>query len=377
MGEIALRRRSVVLHDRCVGAVAGCGTPHGRHGWPEESRATPPATARRPPGGESYHRRVPSRSLKDRIEALPAVSRRTQLTTAVAVVVTQALIAVTGSVVRVTGSGLGCSTWPQCHPGSFVPVEHPEFAALNQWIEFGNRLLTGVVGAIAFAAFAFAWLDRPRRRHYVRLAFIMPAGVVVQAVIGGVTVWMDLLWWTVAVHFLVSAAMVWLAVLLVHAVDEGDGDPVRVVSTRVSGLLAASAVVMVGLLIAGTMVTGAGPHAGDPLTPRLALPVETLAHVHAGFLFAYFGVLLGAGVLMRAERAPRALWRRYGVLVLVVLAQGALGFIQFWTGVPELLVSLHVLGAMGVVVATAALWCGTRERPRSPIEAAPAEAVAA
>ncbi|WP_285499284.1 heme A synthase [Actinokineospora sp. NBRC 105648] len=313
---------------------------------------------------------MPLESLKTRIDTLldraPAPTVRLRRAVAIAVVATQALIAVTGSVVRVTGSGLGCTTWPQCQPGSLVPVDHPEFAALHQWIEFGNRLLTGVVGIVAFAAFVLAYATRPRRKHYLRLAFLMPAGVVVQAILGGVTVRLDLLWWTVAVHFMVSTIMVWLAVLLVHAIDEGDEPPVRRGPAGLSGLLLASIVVLVGLLVAGTMVTGAGPHAGDPKTPRLDIPVETLAHVHAAFMFVYLGLLLAAGVLLRTGNSTPQLWRRYVVLIAVVIAQGSLGFIQFWTGVPELLVSLHVLGATGVIIATATLWCATRTRAIAP-----------
>jgi cytochrome c oxidase assembly protein subunit 15 len=313
-------------------------------------------------------------SLKDRIDRLPASSARTQRGVAIAVVVTQALIAVTGSVVRVTGSGLGCTTWPQCHPGSMVPVEHPEFATLHQWIEFGNRMLTGVVGFIAIAAFVLAYLERPRRARYVRLALIMPLGVVVQAVIGGATVRLDLLWWTVAVHFMVSTVMVWLAVLLVHAVDEGDGPRVPHGPSGLRPLLTAMTVVLVGLLIVGTMVTGAGPHAGDPKTPRLDLPVETLAHVHAAFLFVYLGMVVAAGFLLRSggDLAQR---RRHYALVATVLAQGTLGFVQFWTGVPEMLVSLHVLGAMSVIIATATLWCSTRDYPRATAHTDQAQAV--
>ncbi|MCG8918496.1 COX15/CtaA family protein [Actinokineospora sp. PR83] len=303
-------------------------------------------------------------TLKNRIDRLPGASVRTQRAVAVGVLLTQALIAVAGSVVRVTGSGLGCSTWPECQPGSMVPVDHPEFAALHQWIEFGNRLLTGVVGIIAFAAFALAYLDRPRRRRYVRLGFIMPAGVVVQAVIGGMTVRFDLLWWTVAVHFLASALMVWLATLFLHSIDEGDGPPVHRGLAPLRGLLPLMVVVLVGMLIAGTMVTGAGPHAGDPNTPRLALPVDTLAHVHAAFLYVFLGMLVAVGVMIKADAdAPPVLWRRFLLLTAVVLAQGLLGFVQYWTGVPELLVSLHVLGATAVIAATASLWAGTRERP--------------
>ncbi|WP_018686133.1 COX15/CtaA family protein [Actinokineospora enzanensis] len=305
-------------------------------------------------------------TLKARIDRLPAPSRRAQRAAAITVVVTQALIAVTGSVVRVTGSGLGCRTWPQCQQGSMFPVDHPEFAMLNQWIEFGNRLLTGVVGIAAFAVFALAYLVRPRRRHYLRLALTMPVGVLVQGVIGGITVRLDLLWWTVAVHFLASAVMIWLSVMVVHAIDEGDEPARRRGPAGLAGLLGISVVVLLGLLSAGTMVTGAGPHAGDAATPRLDLPVETLAHVHAAFMFVYLGLLLGAGVLLRTNGTTGLLWRRYLVLVGAVLAQGLLGFVQFWTGVPGVLVTLHVLGATLVIAATASLWCTTRERTLTP-----------
>ncbi|GGS33179.1 COX15/CtaA family protein [Actinokineospora fastidiosa] len=303
-------------------------------------------------------------SLKTRLDTVRPLSRRTQRSLAWAVVVTQALIAVTGSIVRVTGSGLACTTWPECHPGSMVPTEHPEYADLNQWIEFGNRLFTGVVGLIAFAAFAAAYLDRPRRSRYVRLALIMPIGVAVQAVIGGITVRFDLLWWTVAVHFMASAVMVWLAVLLVYAVDEQDGPPRPVGPPVLGRTLQAMAALLVALLIAGTFVTGAGPHAGDALTPRLDVELETMAHVHAAFLYAFLGLLVAVGLMLRRV-GSRRLWRHYIVLVAVVLAQGALGFTQFALGVPELLVALHVLGAMAVIVAAAALWSAAHPRERA------------
>jgi cytochrome c oxidase assembly protein subunit 15 len=273
------------------------------------------------------------------------------------VVATQALIAMTGAVVRVTGSGLGCPTWPECFPGSMVPVAHPEYAALHQWIEYGNRLFTGIVGIVAGAALVLALLNKPRDRRYLRLAIAMPVGVVVQAVLGGVTVRLDLVWWTVAIHLLASTVMVWLATLLVHAVPGDDTRP-GVGSRPVGTWLYVQTALLAGLLVTGTMVTGAGPHGGDPDTPRLDLPVETLAHVHASFLYAFLGSLVLLGFLLRG--VPNAPWRRYQVLVGVVLAQGTIGLVQFWTGVPELLVSLHVLGAMTVIVATASLWCGIR-----------------
>jgi cytochrome c oxidase assembly protein subunit 15 len=300
---------------------------------------------------------------------LPTPSRRLQRACAIAVLATQALIAVTGSIVRVTGSGLGCPTWPRCLPDSMFPVEHPEYATLNQWIEYGNRLFTGIVGIVALVCFALAWLTRPRRRRYLRLAAAMPIGVLLQAVLGGITVRLDLLWWTVSAHLLASVVMVWLAGLLVHAVDEGDGPAQQVGPPGIRGLLLAQTVILAGLLIAGTMVTAAGPHAGNPKTPRLDLPVDALAHVHAAFLFVFIGLLIALGVLLGLG-APRRLKIRYGVLVVTVLAQGTLGFVQYWTGVPEILVSLHVLGAMLVIIATVTVWCAARVRPEEGVSSA-------
>jgi cytochrome c oxidase assembly protein subunit 15 len=301
---------------------------------------------------------------------------------AVAAVIAQGGIAVTGSVVRVTGSGLGCPTWPQCFPGSLTPQRHPEVAALHQWVEFSNRLLTGVVGVISLACLVLALLVRPRRRRLVLLAATMPVGVVAQAVIGGITVLSGLAWWTVAFHFLVSMVLVWLAVLLVAAVGEGDAPPRWALPPALRGLLGTATVVFAALMIAGTMVTSAGPHAGDLATPRLDIGIPALAQLHADLLVAFLGLLAGLGFAMRAVGVPARTWRRYLVLLIVVLAQGVLGAVQYATGIPEGLVSLHVLGAATVVVALAALWTAARVRdgaqpPSSPSEVAGEASVSA
>lgn len=305
---------------------------------------------------------MPFSTIRARIDRLPNPSRRLRLGVAIAVVATQALIAMTGAIVRVTGSGLGCPTWPQCLPDSMVPVERHEYALLNQWIEFGNRLFTGIVGIVAVAGFVLALLNKPRDRRYLRLGVAMPLGVVVQAVLGGITVRLDLVWWTVAIHLLASTVMVWLATLFAHAVPRDGGPrtarPARPVDRTTGAWLYAQTALLACVLVAGTMVTGAGPHAGNPKTPRLALPVETLAHVHAGFLYAFLASLLLLGLRLRVLPSPP--WRRYRLLLAAVLVQGAIGLVQYLTGVPELLVCLHVLGAMTVVVATASLWCGLR-----------------
>ncbi|MGH3919256.1 MAG: COX15/CtaA family protein [Pseudonocardiaceae bacterium] len=287
--------------------------------------------------------------------------------TAIAAVITQGGIAVTGSVVRVTGSGLGCPTWPQCFPGSLVPEPHPDVAALTQWIEFGNRLLTGLVGLVGLACLVIALLVRPRRRRLILLAATMPLGVAAQALLGGFTVLTGLAWWTVAAHFLVSMVLVWLAVLLVAAFAEGDAPPRWHLPGALRGLLGTATAVLAALLIAGTLVTAAGPHAGDIAAPRLAVGVPAMAQLHADLLVGFLGLLAGLGFALRAVGIPARAWRRYLVLVGVVGAQGALGVVQYLTGVPEVLVSLHVLGAASVVVAMAALWTSCRTRDHMPL----------
>jgi heme a synthase len=309
------------------------------------------------------------------LDRIPAVSPSVMRALAVAAVVAQAGIAVTGSVVRVTGSGLGCPEWPECFPGSLVPVPHPEVEPLTQWIEFGNRLLTGVVVLVAGACLLAALATRPRRARLTRLALVQPIGVIAQAVIGGGVVLLGLVWWSVSVHLLVSMILVWLAVQLVAAASDGAGAPRRLVPGPARGLVATSTAVLAAVLVAGSFVTAAGPHAGDAKTPRLQVSVETVAQVHAELLVGYLGLLVGLGFALRAVAAPSRVLRRYGVLMAVVAAQGLLGAVQYALGVPEILVSLHVLGAALVTVAAAALWASLTERPAVPVPA-PARAPA-
>jgi cytochrome c oxidase assembly protein subunit 15 len=294
---------------------------------------------------------------------LPATSPGLMRRLAIAAVVAQAAIAVTGSVVRVTGSGLGCPTWPQCFQGSLVPVSNADVAPLHQWVEFGNRMLSVVLVLVAGACLLAALNTRPRRRRLTLLAAVMPAGVVAQAVVGGVTVLAGLVWWTVAPHFLLSMVLVWLAVMLVAEAGRTDPCPAAPLPRR---LVTASVAVLAAVLVAGTLVTAAGPHAGDAETPRLDLRVELLTQVHGSLLLAYLALLAALGLALRATGATASVWPRYWLLVAVVLAQGALGRIQYALGVPEGLVSLHVLGAGLVTIAAASLWSATNRRVPAP-----------
>jgi len=300
------------------------------------------------------------------VDRLPLPSVRTQRMIALAVLLSQALIAVTGSIVRVTASGLGCPTWPQCFPGSFTPVPHAEVPVIHQAVEFGNRLITFAV--VITAILAVLAVTRARRRREVRVyAWLMPASTVLQAVIGGITVLTGLLWWTVAIHLVVSMAMVWLAALLYVKVGEPDDGVVTPVAPNpLRQLTVLTAVVLSATLVTGTLVTAAGPHAGDKspqrVVPRLEVEIVTLVHAHATLMVAYFSLLIGLAAGLLAVRAPRRVMRRLAAVVGLVLLQGLIGVVQYHTGVPAVLVALHVAGASACTAATAMLWASMRQR---------------
>jgi cytochrome c oxidase assembly protein subunit 15 len=340
-----------------------------------------------------YDRSVPvGRFLLRLVDVLPLPSLRTQRLVAAAVVLSQGGIAVTGAIVRVTASGLGCPTWPQCFPGSFVPVPHAEVAVVHQVVEFGNRMITFLV--VLTAALAVLAVTRARRRREVLVyAWLMPASTIVQAVIGGITVLTGLLWWTVAIHLVASMTMVWLAVQLYYKVGEPDEGvaptspvaslaptppvaslaPSPVVPKPLRQLTALTAVVLAAQLVSGTLVTGAGPHAGDKSAeqpvPRLQVEITTLVHLHTSLLIAYLTLIVGLGFSLSAVRAPKPVVLRLRVLLALVCAQGTVGTVQFFTGVPAALVAVHVAGAAACTAATAALWASMRERAEpEPVE---------
>ncbi len=307
------------------------------------------------------------------VDHLPQASLRAQRIIAALVILTQGGIAVTGAIVRVTASGLGCPTWPQCFPGSFTPIPHPEVARIHQLVEFGNRMITFAVVLTAIAA-VLAVTRAHRRREVLFYAWLMPASTVVQAVIGGITVLTGLLWWTVAIHLLASMTMVWLAVLLYVKIGEPDDGVARpVVPKPLRHLTVLSSLALAAVLVTGTLVTAAGPHAGDKSidrpVARLQIEITTLVHAHSSLLIAYLALLVGLGFGLAAVRSPRPVLIRLGVLVALVIAQGVVGAVQFVTGVPAALVALHVAGAAAATAATAALWASMRQRTEAePLE---------
>ncbi len=289
-------------------------------------------------------------------------TQRVQRVLAWLAVVTNGGIAVTGATVRVTGSGLGCPTWPQCQPGSLVPESRSGMEAFHQAVEFSNRTLTGAVLIPSLGIFLALLLAPGRRRRLTLLAAVLPLGVLLQAVWGGITVRMGLAWWTVAPHMLISLALLFVAITVLVRVGETDDPPTPLVPRPLALLTHATVGVLVLLCVAGTLVTAAGPHGGDSATPRLDLPVQSLAQLHADLMFLYIGLLVALTVGFLAVRAPRRLITRAVLLVAVTAAQGLIGLVQYATGVPEALVVSHVLGAVLLVAAASAVALATRSR---------------
>lgn len=274
---------------------------------------------------------------------------------AIASLVANMALVVTGGLVRVTGSGLGCSTWPQCEPGSYVP--HGD-APLHAFIEFGNRLLTFVLVAVAIGTLVAAWRARDASGGPVRrvrgLALAAAAGIPAQAIIGGVSVLARLEWWVVGLHLLPSLALIMVCVVLLHEVI-GAAPAGAPASTRYLawGVLALGWLVM----LLGIVVTGAGPNAGDADVHRSGLDLTSVARLHA---LAVWGVAIAVVALLWLVRRTPVLLRAASLLLGVVVLQGAVGYAQYFQAVPPLLVALHMLGTALFAAALANLWWFTR-----------------
>jgi heme a synthase len=278
-------------------------------------------------------------------------------------------IVLTGGAVRLTGSGLGCPTWPECTEGtgggrgSFVP--HGE-VDIHGVIEFGNRLLTFALSAIAIATFIVMWRLRHTRPTLWRIALVLGLGIPAQALIGGLTVLTDLNPWIVAGHLLVSMALISLSVLLVRRVDETDGPALPTVPRPAIALALATYAAVWVVVYLGTVVTGSGPHAGDEDAPRNGLDPAAMSQLHTDAVFLLLGLTVGCVLTMRAVDAPRTLRRAVGWLLVIELSQGLVGAVQYATDLPIALVALHLLGASTIVAA--ATWTVLATRERGPIE---------
>ena len=283
---------------------------------------------------------------------------------AVASLIGQTLLVVTGGAVRLTASGLGCPTWPRCTTDSLVNT--PEMG-IHGFIEFGNRLLTFALAAVAALMLVYLWNLRKERKDLFLLALGLLASIPAQAVIGGVTVLTNLNPWVVGLHFLVSMALVVFATLLVNRAFGRTG---RFLASRPAALPAAlrpvtSAVALFSAVavMLGVVVTGAGPHAGDADAPRNDLDWDLFSHIHAVPAYLVTAGTLVALVLVfrRGIKGPF----RTAVLALlgVTVLQAIIGFTQYYNGIPALLVAAHMLGAALLMAASTNAWDIARSSP--------------
>jgi cytochrome c oxidase assembly protein subunit 15 len=251
----------------------------------------------------------------------------------------QAGLVLTGGAVRITGSGLGCPTWPECTPGSYTPVPHQAEGQLHAWIEFGNRLLTFALVAVALAVLINVLYRQ--RRDLRSLALGQVLGILGQGILGGITVLTDLHPLPVAGHLLLSIILIAGAASL-YSRREYSARP----RTDLDKLTKRVSVLHIGLtfvvIILGTIVTGSGPHAGDEKAQRFGFDIRTVSWLHADAVIALLGLTAAYYILVRND--PQLL-RRVQVFLVIALAQGAIGYIQYFTGIPEILVAAHLLGA--------------------------------
>lgn len=285
------------------------------------------------------------------VNLIPAVPRRWVRPIVIANLVGEIGIVVTGGIVRLTGSGLGCTTWPECMPGSFTPVR-TDASQFHDLVEFGNRTLTGVVGILAIAAIWAVMTRWPERTRMHVLALGVLGGIVFQGVLGGVTVLAGLNPWLVMGHFLVSMVLVAISsALLCGTRDERSGPGELVVHPLARTLAVATSALAVVVLVLGTVVTGSGPHSGDALVPnRTGFDPQTISWLHADVVMFFCGLVVATLVaVVITSSTERAKWSWYAVLA-VTLLQGVIGYAQYFTGLPVLLVLLHMLGASLLVV---------------------------
>ncbi len=280
---------------------------------------------------------------------------------ALATVVMAVVIVVTGGAVRLTDSGLGCSTWPTCTPQSLTPTKA---MGLHGIIEFSNRMLTDVLCVVVGVAIIAARARTPWRRGLTKLAWAQFWLVMSNAVLGGIVVLTGLNPYTVGAHFLSATALLTVALLMWQRSREGDG-PVRDLVVRPVRQLSWLLVTAAGLLIVvGTLVTGAGPHAGDAHTVhRIPVDWREITQLHVDFVYVVIGLTVALWFVLRAVGGPTAARRRVVELFAVLMSQGVVGYVQYFTHLPELVVGIHMLGSCLVWIAVLRVALSLRERP--------------
>lgn len=256
----------------------------------------------------------------------------------------QMAIVVTGGAVRITGSGLGCPTWPECTPGSYTPVPHQAEGQVHAWIEFGNRLLTFVLLLSALIAFLIAVSASKHAvtKNRIRLlAALQLIGILGQGVLGGITVLTDLHPIPVAGHFLLSVFLIAGAISLRYEI-------IGIVKQKADGIVGTLMPILIWLtlfvLVAGTIVTGSGPHAGDENAKRFGFSPRVVSWLHADLVIALIVLTLILWLITRVAQ-NKVIHKYLSIFLVISLSQGLIGYVQYFTGLPEILVAAHLLGA--------------------------------
>jgi len=257
----------------------------------------------------------------------------------------QAGLVLTGGAVRLTGSGLGCPTWPECTAGSYTPVPHQAEGQLHAWIEFGNRLLTFALIAVALAVLAHVLITKRRDLRLLALGQVL--GILGQGVLGGITVLTNLHPLPVAGHLLLSIILI-AGAASIYDRRNSTVERVKAAEQLTANLSQAHIYLSFAVIVLGTLVTGSGPHAGDLKARRFGFDIRTVAWIHADAVIALLGLTLALYIAARANQIHR---RRIAIFAIIALAQGAIGYIQYFTGIPEIIVAAHLLGATLVWIA--------------------------
>jgi len=267
----------------------------------------------------------------------------------------QAALVVTGGAVRLTGSGLGCPTWPECTPGSYTPVPHQAEEALHVWIEFANRLLTFVL--VIAAVVVLAAVLRTGRKDLRGLALGQFLGIFGQGVLGGITVLTDLHPLPVAGHLILSIILIAGATSL--RAQRFAPKVAEKPASLTKKIASVHVITTFAVIVLGTLVTGSGPHAGDEKARRFGFDIQTVAWIHADVVIFLLGTTFAFFVATGTSVATK---RRLKIFTVIALAQGAIGYIQYFTGIPEVLVAAHLLGATLVWIAAWRVWLSVTTR---------------
>ena len=255
--------------------------------------------------------------------------------------ITQSGIIVTGAVVRLTGSGLGCPTWPNCAPGSLVPVAS-QVEGFHKYIEFGNRLLTFVVLIASIAVLIIAIISKNKK---IILWSVLPLiGTLLQAVLGGITVLTGLNPFTVMFHFLLSIVLVAISTIIYGFWSKSN--PIKIQSKLIRNYIKFFTLIGFAVITLGTITTGSGPHSGDEIAARFNIDTRTIAWIHADSVLLFIGLLIGLILLVRTNNTYKSLSKSLNSLFILCIIQGFIGYTQWFTNLPWILVGFHVLGSV-------------------------------